>query len=118
MEAQEALNKLCRHLLGGDWYIVDPVGVEQGNDIIVDQIMKRYPAVDETPVDKWRRKHKRCKWCIHHKPYTVFNPNSQSFETCYECKAKDVSPINIDIPRPFCTLFNLKKENQDEHSND
>ena len=109
MNAQDAVNKLCVHLLGKDWYIVDPVGVEQGNDIIVDQIMKRYPAVDETPVDKWRRKHKRCKWCRNCEsfgPYLLY----------HKCVAKDHTNINIDIPRLFCTLFELKKEKTNANS--
>lgn len=31
----------------------------------------------------------------------------------YRCEAKGKT-ININIPRPFCTLFELKKENQNE----
>lgn len=31
----------------------------------------------------------------------------------YRCEAKGKT-ININIPRPLCTLFELKKENQDE----
>ena len=106
MEAQEALNKLCRHLLGKDWCIVDPVGVEQGNDIIVNTIMKRYPAVDETPVDKWRRKHKQCRWCNH-----CYENLEYTIGVVYGCKAKGLEFVNPYRSRPFCTLFELKKEN-------
>lgn len=37
-----ALNILVRYLLGEDYYITDPVGVTQGNAIIVDDILKKY----------------------------------------------------------------------------
>lgn len=112
MNAQAAVNKLCEHLLGKDWYIVDPVGVEQEIDIIVDQIIKRYPAVDESPVDKWRRKHKKCRWCTHCGVYTLIDPISKEFDYRNECKAKGIKLINENIPRPFCTLFELKKEKE------
>lgn len=42
LEAQEALYKLTDHFLGPDWYIIDPVGVNQANAIIVDEILKKY----------------------------------------------------------------------------
>ena len=36
------ITRLCRAVLGEDWYIVDPVGVEQGNEIIINEIIKKY----------------------------------------------------------------------------
>jgi hypothetical protein len=42
MTADEALDVLCRTLLGESSYIVDPVGGEQGNAIIVRDILKQY----------------------------------------------------------------------------
>ena len=69
---------------------------------------KNYPAKDETAVDKWRRRHKRCAWCTHCKSSHIFNPNSLSIETRYNCEAKKHWDIEIDRPRPFCTLFILK----------
>jgi hypothetical protein len=40
--AQECLNKLHDELLGKDWYIVDPVGGNQGNEIITKEIIEIY----------------------------------------------------------------------------
>lgn len=42
LTAQEALHVLKDELLGEDYYIVDPVGVEQANRIIVEDILKKY----------------------------------------------------------------------------
>ena len=42
MPAQAAINILCDYLLGDDWYIVDSMGVEQCNAIIVEQILDKY----------------------------------------------------------------------------
>ena len=110
MTSFEAFTEFCCYLLGKDFCITDPVDCDTARDIFVREIKKRYPAADESPVDKWRRKHKRCRWCIYCVPYQVFNPNSQMFETRYSCEAKYIMRIDRDIPRPFCTLFNLKKE--------
>ena len=110
MKSDDALNEICNHLLGKNWYIADSVGSDQARDIIVDEIKKNYPAKDETAVDKWRRRHKRCAWCTHCKSDHIFNPNSLSIETRYNCEAKKHWNIEIDRPRPFCTLFILKNE--------
>ena len=99
MTAQDALNKLVDHLLGRDWYIADPVGVEQANEIIVDQICKRYPAVDEDPVDMYRRRHKKCIWCKYY----------DSFIGSCEAKSRGMSNVEANKPHPFCTLFKLGK---------
>lgn len=45
MDAQVALNELKDHLLGEDWYVVDPMNQEQVNTNIVYQIEKRYKRV-------------------------------------------------------------------------
>lgn len=42
MDAQVAMNELCRYLLGEDWYIADPVNNIQANLIIVDEIESMY----------------------------------------------------------------------------
>jgi hypothetical protein len=42
LTADEALDILTRVLLGDDYYIVDPVGGEQANAIIVRDILSRY----------------------------------------------------------------------------
>ena len=60
----------------------------------------------EYPVAKWRRKHKKCKWCIYCKHVV---PPAMCCPSFCECIAKD-KIINEDIPRPFCSLFALKKE--------
>lgn len=43
MKAQDALSELCNHFLGVDWYVVDPLGVEQINTEIVYNIEIKYP---------------------------------------------------------------------------
>jgi len=40
--AQECLNKLCNELLEKNYYIVDPVGGNQANEIITQEIIRRY----------------------------------------------------------------------------
>lgn len=35
MDAQVALNELCRYILGEDWYVVNPISIEQCNTEIV-----------------------------------------------------------------------------------
>ena len=65
-----------------------------------------YPGAGESPVAKWRRKHKKCKWCIYCKHVV---PPAMCCPSFCECIAKD-KIINEDIPRPFCSLFALKKE--------
>jgi len=42
MDAQTALNELCDHLLGKDWYVVDPLSNCQVNPIIVEEIEQKY----------------------------------------------------------------------------
>ena len=42
MDAQVAINELCRYLLRENWYIVDPVNNVQANTIIVDEIESKY----------------------------------------------------------------------------
>jgi hypothetical protein len=42
MDAQTALNELCDHLLGKDWYVVDPLPNCQVNPIIVEEIEQKY----------------------------------------------------------------------------
>lgn len=104
MDAQTALDKLVEHLLGKEYYIVDPVGGNQARESIVNEICSRYPAVKEDPVDAYRRKHKKCKWCKH--------CDNSLLRSCYTmCRAKDIR-IYADARRPFCSLFELKKENK------
>jgi hypothetical protein len=42
LTADEALDVLCRALLGETYYIADPVGGEQANAIIVRDILSKY----------------------------------------------------------------------------
>ena len=106
MTAQEAVNKIVCHLLGKDWYSYY-TNHEDINDEIVQTICRRYKGKDEDPVDKWRRKHKRCGFCQHME--YLDNPCGIS---AFSCKAKD-KLVNIEIPRPFCGLFELKRRNND-----
>lgn len=45
MDAQVALNELKDHLLGEDWYVVDPMSTEQINTNIVYEIERKYKRV-------------------------------------------------------------------------
>ncbi len=42
MKAQTALDELCTHFLGENWYVVDPLGTEQINTIIVYEIERKF----------------------------------------------------------------------------
>ena len=42
---QKAINEICDHLLGEDWYVVDPLTTEQANTIIVYEIEMKYKRV-------------------------------------------------------------------------
>lgn len=103
---EKAFKDIKDHFLGKNFYIVDPVNGEQAVEIITDTIKSIYPGSGESKIDKWRRKHKKCKWCIYHKriePPFMFCPSYS------KCIAKD-KIINENIPRSFCSLFALKKE--------
>lgn len=45
MDAQVAINELAKHLLGENWYIVNPVSGEQANTEIVYAIERKYKRV-------------------------------------------------------------------------
>lgn len=94
MSNNEAIYKLAAHFLGKDWYSYY-TNTEDINDEIVDAICKRYRGVDESPVNKWRRRHKRCKFCTHMNEF-------------FECKVKECR-VNPSTPRPFCYAFELRK---------
>lgn len=106
MDAQTALKKLTNHLLGERYYIADQVGGEQANEIIVNDICSIYKAVDETPVQRWRRRYKKCLWCKYCK---MERPVIAEIDPFYKCKAK-LKVVNPDIPRLFCSLFTLKED--------
>ena len=101
MTAQEAVNKIASHLLGKGWYSCY-TNHEDINDEIVQTICRRYSGKNEDTVRKWRRKHKRCAFCQHVK--YLDNPCGIG---AFSCEAKD-KLVNIEIPRPFCGLFELK----------
>ena len=42
LSSGDAIQTLVKYLLGEDYYIVDPVNGEQGNAIIVDDILRKY----------------------------------------------------------------------------
>lgn len=105
-DSNEALSTLATHLLGKDWYGIsmDAKGVREE---IVYTIRKRYPAVDESPGDKWRRRHKRCKFCTHCRVTPPIDiPCVNSF---FECDVKE-RKVNLNTPRPFCYMFELRKD--------
>lgn len=51
MDAQTALNELCRHFLGSDWYTVNPISTRQVNTEIVYEIERHYKGNKK----EWRR---------------------------------------------------------------
>lgn len=107
---EKAFKELQDHFLGKDWYIAEPLSGEQAIEFTTDTIKALYPGDGESPVDKWRRKHKRCKWCTY--CHSVL-PADMCCPPFFECTAKD-KIVNEDVPRPFCSLFALKKEKQNE----
>lgn len=103
LEAQKAVNKLCDHLLGDDWYIVDPVCNIQANAIIVDEILSRYKGATESPANKWRRRHKKCMFCKH----CSYTPGVDGHDPKPWCDVK-MKPVNNRRTRLFCGPFHLK----------
>lgn len=102
----DALLSVANHLLGDNWYIAEDVGNDAAAEIIASEIKMRYPKVHMSDVDKWRCRHKRCEFCVHAKrnPPEISGCNNYVW-----CDAK--RRIKSDSrPRPFCTLFTLKKE--------
>lgn len=110
MNAQDAVDALREHLLGNGWYAVDTGACPEYNEIVVETIKQRYPAVDESPVYKWRRKHKQCRWCTHCYEDLDFDDNKHTIGITHRCKAKGLRIMIPHMYRPFCTLFELKKE--------
>lgn len=79
----EALNKLVDHLLGENWYSIY-MNAEDIYKDIVETICSRYSVKKEDRVTKWRRRHKRCKFCRHIE--YLSNPCGIS---AYKCRAKE-----------------------------
>ena len=104
MTAQEAVNKIAEYLLGKDWHS-DHIYQENINEDIAITICGRYHGKDEDPVTKWRRRHKRCCFCKHCRSIGIVPFTPRAF-TC-TAKGKD---ININTPRPFYGLFELRKD--------
>lgn len=107
----ESLLEVANHLLGDDYYITDSVGGQEAARIIVKDIKAIYPGRNEDPVDAWRRKHRKCLFCEHCRPLA---PAGVSIIGCSDykwCDAKKKS-VHFDMPRPWCRIFKLKKENE------
>lgn len=72
LEAQRALDFLQKYLLGENWYIVNPVNVQQGNSQVVHEILMKYSRVYRKEYCREIRKQSRsnnrngkscnCKW--------------------------------------------------------
>ena len=104
LSAQKALDILTTHLLGEGYYIVDPVNNLEGNAIIVDDIIGMYKGVTESPVNAWRRKHKRCEFCQYYR-------DRYDFTTIIcdgSCEAKHKKIEDKKASRRFCKVFKLK----------
>jgi hypothetical protein len=57
LNAQKALDLLQTYLLGEDWYIVNPVNVEQGNSQVVHEILLKYSPQYMREWKDYRRRH-------------------------------------------------------------
>lgn len=57
-------------------------------------------------VKEWRRKHPKCRYCVHLKHMTL-PQNCIGSDTW--CKAKD-KDVNENLPRPFCRLFEVRED--------
>lgn len=106
---EKGLLEVVEHLLGKDYYIVDPVSGVDAAKIMVDDIKAAYPGRDEDPVDAWRRKHRRCLFCTHCEPLSMFGGPIVGASEYKWCNAKKKC-VRFDMYRPWCRLFKLKKE--------
>ena len=107
MNAQKAIDELTTHLLGEDFYIVDPVSADQANEAIIEEIKSRYVGATESPVNKWRRSraNRRCKFCKSYNSHKCIGRGI--LEEKGSCSAKD-RVVNGNVHRPFCKVFQLK----------
>lgn len=105
MTDREALYKIYDHLLGSDYYIVDPVSNDQGNDIMVEEILNRYKARNkhDNKVLRYRKKHKRCKYC----KYLRYVSSPTGDCSYFECDATGNIIHFIDMPRTFCSCYTV-----------
>jgi len=55
MNAQVALNELCRYFLGQNWYTVIPESQEQVNTEIIYEIEARYKGYKDSLIERWMR---------------------------------------------------------------
>ena len=106
MDAQTCVNKLCEHLLGKNRYISDPVSGTQANDIIYEEICRKFPGDNDSLKDKYRRRHPKCKFC-HYVKYYIANG-----EVLAECTVTE-KLVNDGFPRYLCSAFELKKEKKE-----
>ena len=106
MDKEKAFDELVDHLLGPDFYISSPVNGSQATEIEVNTIKSLYPGIKESPVYAYRRKHKKCKWCIYNK---FIKPIGDCAPEYYKCIVKD-KIVNEETPRPFCSVFSLKRD--------
>ena len=72
---------------------------------IFEAIRARYKSVNEDPVRKWRRRHKRCSFCNHFEPYPDVPCVIRTGENGW-CRAKNKG-VNYSRRR-ICRLFELK----------
>ena len=53
---EQALQQLIEHILGKDWYVVDPLGATQINAIVVDEIKSKFDKLTYRRLrDKWNK---------------------------------------------------------------
>ena len=68
-------------------------------------------------IDEWRnnRLHRKCRFCIHgcHHSVHLMDLTKTKKKGYIVCDVKD-NYVHNDIPRPFCTMFNLKTRNKED----
>ena len=105
MTDKRAIEAIIDHLLGKDYYIVDPVNNDQANDIVVQEIINRYKPMNrkDNVVLEYRKKHKKCSYCKYLN-LVVLPTGDCSY---FECRAKDRIIKFEDAPRPFCSCYTV-----------
>jgi hypothetical protein len=59
LNGNKGIDFLCAYLLGEDYYVVDPCNNEQGNTVIVYDILRKYSRRFRKELKKYRKEHYR-----------------------------------------------------------
>lgn len=106
----DQLWRIANHLLPKNWEVdIEPAMGKPSDAAIADAIIRKYPKCTSnlSSVEKWRSKHKKCDYCIYGEDY----PDCINAGNYIYCAAKRKNS-HRNRPRPFCSLFQIKKEKQ------